>query len=52
MSQSTKISTYNNLNNILYEENKQLKNRIDTLENRIKMEIYMSKKIQSKKNHY
>lgn len=36
MSQSTKISTYNNLNNILYEENKQLKNRIDTLENRIK----------------
>lgn len=36
ISQSTKISTYNNLNNILYEENKQLKKRIDTLENRIK----------------
>ena len=48
ISQSTKISKYNNLNNILYEENKQLKNRIDSLENRLKNDNISSKEESNK----
>lgn len=38
ISLSTKVSKYNNLNNILYEENKQLKNSISVLEAKLKKE--------------
>lgn len=38
ISLSTKVSKYNNLNNILYEENKQLKNRVSILETKLQNE--------------
>ena len=44
ISLSTKVSKYNNLNNILYEENKQLKNRVSILETKLQNENISEKK--------
>lgn len=51
ISLSTKVSKYNNLNNILYEENKQLKNRVSILETKLQNENISEKNIRTRLSH-
>lgn len=52
ISLSTKVSKYNNLNNILSEENKQLKNRIFILETKLKDENVSEKEYSSQSESF